>query len=119
VTGLLQVQQQLSSDESQLESLQAQQRALDHETTYATITVLLLGPPPRLAVARRPARHGFGAGLAAGWHGLGRATAWLLTAVGAVLPFAVVLALLGGLGYAARHRLARLARRRRPAEPAA
>jgi hypothetical protein len=119
VTGLLQVQQQLSSDESQLESLQAQQRALDHETTYATITVLLLGPQPRLAVAHRPARHGFGAGLAAGWHGLAHATAWLLTAVGAVLPFAVVIAVLGGLGYAARHRLARLARRRRPAEPAA
>jgi hypothetical protein len=119
VTGLLQVQQQLSSDESQLESLQAQQRALDHETTYATISVLLLGPVPRLAVAHRPARHGFAAGLAAGWHGLGRATAWLLTAVGAVLPFAVVLAVLGGLGLLGRRRLARLARRRRPAEPAA
>jgi Domain of unknown function (DUF4349) len=119
VTGLLQVQQQLSSDESELESLQAQQRALDHETTYATISVLLLGPVPRLAVAHRPARHGFAAGLAAGWHGLGRATAWLLTAVGAVLPFAVVLAVLGGLGLLGRRRLARLARRRRPAEPAA
>jgi hypothetical protein len=119
VTGLLQVQQQLSSDESQLESLQAQQRALAHETTYATISVLLLGPVPRLAVAHRPARHGFAAGLAAGWHGLGRATAWLLTAVGAVLPFAVVLAVLGGLGLLGRRRLARLARRGRPAEPAA
>ena len=119
VTDLLQVQQQLSNDESQLESLLAQQRALNHETTYATISMLLRGPAPRLAAARRPARHGFGVGLAAGWHGLAHATGWLLTAVGAVLPFAVVLAVLGGLGYAGRHRLARLTRRRRPAEPAA
>jgi hypothetical protein len=119
VTDLLQVQQQLSNDESQLESLLAQQQALDHETTYATISVLLLGPKPRLAVAHRPTRHGFAAGLAAGWDGLVHATAWLLTAVGAVLPFALVVALLGGLGYAGRRRLARLTRRRRPAEPAA
>jgi Domain of unknown function (DUF4349) len=119
VTDLLQVQQQLSSDESQLESLLAQQRALDHETTYATISMLLRGPAPRLAAVRRPARHGFGTGLVAGWHGLAHATGWLLTAVGAVLPFAVVLAAVGGLAYAGRRRLARLARRRRPAEPAA
>jgi hypothetical protein len=31
----------------------------------------------------------------------------------------VVLAVVGGLGWAGRRRLARLARRRRPAEPAA
>ena len=116
VSDLLQVQQQLGSDESQLESLQAQQRALDHETQYATISVLLLGPPP-VAAARRPAgRHGFGAGLAAGWHGLVRATAWLLTALGTALPFAAVLAALGGLGYAGWRRAGR---RRRPVEPAA
>jgi hypothetical protein len=116
VGGLLQVQQQLGSDESQLESLQAQQRALDHETAYATISVLLLGPQP-VAAARRPAaRHGFGTGLAAGWHGLARATAWVLTALGSVLPFAVVLAVLGGLGYAGWRWVGR---RRRPVEPAA
>jgi hypothetical protein len=119
VTDLLQVQQQLSNDESQLEALQAEQRALSRETTYATISVLLRGPAPRAGLARRPARHGFGTGLAAGWHGLARATVWLLTALGAVLPFLVVLAVVGGLGYAGRRRLARLARRRRPAEPAA
>jgi hypothetical protein len=116
VSDLLQVQQQLGSDESQLESLQAQQRALDHETAYATISMVLLGPVP-VAAARAPAgRHGFGTGLAAGWHGLARATAWLLTALGAVLPFAVVLAVLGALGYAGWRRVAR---RRRPVEPAA
>jgi hypothetical protein len=116
VSGLLQVQQQLGTDESQLESLQAQQRALDHETSYATISVLLLGPLPKPAAAHRTAaRHGFGTGLAAGWHGLARATAWVLTAAGAVLPFAVVIAVLGGLGYAGW----RWVGRRRRVEPAA
>jgi Domain of unknown function (DUF4349) len=112
VTDLLQVQDQLSSDESNLEALQAQQRALDHETAYATVSVLLLGPLPRAAAHRAAAHGGFGSGLAAGWHGFVRATVWLLTALGVVLPFAVVLALLSGLGYAGRRRLARLARRR-------
>ena len=49
VTGLLQVQKQITSDESDLEALLAQQRALDHETSYATVSMLLLGP----AAARR------------------------------------------------------------------
>jgi Domain of unknown function (DUF4349) len=105
VSGLLSVQEQLSNDESALESLLAQQRALDHETTYATISMLLLGPRPHVA-AHRAARHGFAAGLAAGWHGLGHATSWALTALGVVLPFAVILAIIGGLGWAARRRIA-------------
>ncbi len=46
VPDLLQVQDQLASDESSLEALQAQQRALDRETAYATITMTLLGPAP-------------------------------------------------------------------------
>ena len=47
VPDLLQVQDQLASDESSLEALQAQQRALDRETAYATITMTLLGPRAR------------------------------------------------------------------------
>jgi hypothetical protein len=113
VSGLLQVQQQISSDTSALEALLAQQRALDRETTYATISVLLLGPQPHHA-AHRVSRHGFLAALAAGWRGLGHATAWLLSALGLILPFAVVIAIIGGLGYAGRRRILR--RRGRPTE---
>jgi Domain of unknown function (DUF4349) len=111
VSDLLQVQQQISGDESTLEALQAQQRALDHETTYATISLLLLSPQPHAVLHKAP-RHGFAAGLAAGWRGLRHATALVLTALGAVLPFAVVLAVLGGLGYAGWRRISR--RRTRP-----
>jgi hypothetical protein len=107
VGGLLQVQDQISSDESSLESLLAQQRALSHETTYATISALLLGPRPHRAAHHHAGRRSFLSGLATGWRGLRHATAWVLTALGLILPFAVVLAILGGLGYAGWRRLSR------------
>jgi hypothetical protein len=116
VTSLLQVQNQIASDESDLEALLAQQRALDHETTYATVSMLLLGPVPHAAAAAPHHQRGFLGGLGAGWRGLGHAVAWLATALGLILPFAIVLALLGGLGYAGWHRYAR--RRTRPTETA-
>jgi Domain of unknown function (DUF4349) len=99
VSGLLQVQQQISDDEATLNSLLAQQRALDHETTYATVTMTLVSPPVHTVVHAKPSRHGFVGGLAAGWRALRRATAALLTALGAALPFLVVVFVLGGIGY--------------------
>ncbi|MBO0833538.1 MAG: DUF4349 domain-containing protein, partial [Actinobacteria bacterium] len=45
VADLLRVQQQISDDETTLNSLLAQQRALNGETSYATITMTLLSPP--------------------------------------------------------------------------
>lgn len=115
ISGLLQVQQQISSDESSLEALQAQQRALDRETSYATISLLLVGPKPHAAAHHRHhAREGgFVGGLKSGWHGLGHATTWVLTVLGAVLPFVVALAILGGVGYLLWRRLAK--RRAAPA----
>jgi hypothetical protein len=108
ISELLQVQQQISNDQSTLESLQAQQRALDHETTYATITMTLLGPRHRAAVRRsHPASHGFVAGLTAGWRALRHALGWALTALGAALPFLIVVAIVAGIGYAGRRRFAR------------
>jgi hypothetical protein len=107
VAALLQVQQQISTDESALESLQAQQRALDHETTYATITMTLLGQSHRAQLRRHPARHGFVAGLTAGWRALLHALGWLLTALGAALPFLIVAAIVAGIGYAGRRRFSR------------
>ncbi len=44
VGDLLSVQNQINQEEYSLESMQAQQRALSHETTYATVTLTLLGP---------------------------------------------------------------------------
>ena len=52
VGDLLSVQNQINDEESSLESMQAQQRALSHETTYATVTLTLLGPKAKPLVHR-------------------------------------------------------------------
>lgn len=105
VSGLLNVQEQINSQESDLEALQAQQRALAHATTFATVSLLLVSH--HAEPVRKKKEHGFLTGLAAGWRGLRRATAWMLTAVGAALPFALIVAVAGGIGYAGRRRLLR------------
>jgi Domain of unknown function (DUF4349) len=112
ISDLLSVQDQINEQESSLEALQAQQRALANETSYATVSVTLIGPQParhRAPVSKQ--RHGFTAGLASGWRGLRLVVSAVLTAVGAVLPFAAVVVLLAGAGYAGRRRLLRVLRR--------
>lgn len=117
VSGLLQVQQQISADEATLNSLLAQQRALDHQVTYGTVTMTLVSPPTHKVVHKKPTQHGFVAGLAAGWRALKHATSAVLTAFGAALPFLIVVAILAGLGYLGWRRLPR--RGAGPTEPAA
>ena len=120
ISQLLAVQQQISTQESSLEALQAQQRALSRETSYATVSVQLTGPPQR-PVKQKKAKtrqHGFVAGFSAGWRGLRVVVSGLLTGLGAVLPFAVIAAVAGAAGYAGRRRLTRLLRRRSRPKPA-
>lgn len=116
VPDLLQVQQQISSDETTLNSLLAQQGALNGETADATITMTLQRPPAPAKKVKRPppARHSFFSGLAAGSRTLWHAAGWVVTVLGALLPWAIVAALLTAAGYALRRRLAR----RREAPPA-
>ena len=117
VSALLTVQDQINTQESSLEALQAQQRALGRETSYATVSVVLVSPR-RHSVTARKKEHGFVAGFAAGWRGLRLLVSGLLTALGAVLPFAVIAAALGVAGFAGRRRLMRLLRRRSRPTPA-
>ena len=114
VTDLLQVQQQISADESTLNSLLAQQRALNDETSYATVTMTLVSPP-HVKPHKKPAEHSFLTGLLAGWHALRHASGWAATALGAGLPFLAIAAVLAALGYAGRRRYVR----RRIGPPAA
>jgi Domain of unknown function (DUF4349) len=107
VSGLLGVQDQISQDEASLEALQAQQRALAGETTYATVSMVIVGPPAAHHRHHHKAAAGFVGGLAAGWHALRMVVATALTIAGAALPFAVIAALVAAAAYAARRRLAR------------
>jgi Domain of unknown function (DUF4349) len=114
VSDLLQVQQQISADESTLNSLLAQQRALNDETSYATVTMTLV-PPPHVRPHKKPAGHSFLTGLRTGWRALRHAAGWAATALGAALPFILIAAALAALGYAGRRRYVR----RRIGPPAA
>ena len=57
VSELLSVQNQINDEEADLESMLAQQSALSHETSYATVTLTSSGPRPlprRTRSRRRP-----------------------------------------------------------------
>ena len=107
VGDLLSVQDQINTEESALEAMQAQQSALDHETSYATVTLTILGPKAAPAPVTRAHTPGLVNGLAGGWHAFRTSVSWLLAIIGAVAPFAAIIALIGGLGYWARHRFSR------------
>ena len=102
VTSLLTVQNQINDQESSLESLLAQQRALTHETSFATVSMLLVASPHARHHSRHHAAGGFVAGLKAGWHGLVRAVSVVLTGAGAALPFAVLAVILAYPAYRTR-----------------
>jgi hypothetical protein len=102
VSSLLTVQNQINDQESSLESLLAQQRALTHETSFATVNMLLVASPHAQHHSRHHAAGGFVGGLKAGWHGLVRAVSVVLTGAGAALPFAVIAAVLAYPAYRTR-----------------
>jgi hypothetical protein len=113
ISALLAVQAQINSQESALEAMQAQQRALDHETAYATVSLTLRGPKPhpaRLARHRASTAGGFVGGITDGWKALTAVVTGLLTVLGAALPIGAACALAGYLGY-------RLLRGRRLSRP--
>ena len=103
VRSLLTVQQQINAQESALEALQSRQRALNHEVSYATVSLRLVGP----VTPGHPARNhpktagGFVGGLKAGWTALVAVVSWLLRTLGAVLPIGAACALAGYLAYRA------------------
>ncbi|MGN6681809.1 MAG: DUF4349 domain-containing protein, partial [Streptosporangiaceae bacterium] len=108
VTQLLTVQQTINRQESDLEALLAQQRALAHETSYATVTVVLVGHHAPVAAPKpKKSSPGFVAGLKGGWHALVTVVGWVVTVLGSLLPFLVPIAVLAAIALAGRRRLAR------------
>ncbi len=107
VGQLLSVQEEINNQESALEALLAQQRALAHETSYATVTAVLVGHHARLVAKHKRTSPGFLAGLRGGWHALVVVIGWLLTALGSALPFLIPVLLLAGIAIGGRRRLVR------------
>jgi len=108
---IIAIESQLSRRQADLDSLKAQQAFLTDQTSLSTITVFLEQTEKAVPVEQDEA--GFLAGLERGWEALGRAATVLATGLGAVLPFMVVLLLLGVPAWL----LLRSVLRRRQAEP--
>ena len=93
LSDIIAIESDLARRQADLDSLKSQQAYLADQTSQSTINVYLSLPskvPPAKAET-----HGFLAGLSSGWTALGSATVATLTVVGALLPFAVLLTVLG------------------------
>jgi hypothetical protein len=93
IGDVVRLESELSRREADLDALEARLASLDDSTTLATLVVTLSRPD---ADAPAPAEaDGFIAGLQAGWHALGASATVVLQIVGALIPFAFLLALVG------------------------
>ncbi|MCW2857252.1 MAG: hypothetical protein JWR52_2867 [Marmoricola sp.] len=94
---IIAIESQLSQRQADLDSLEQQQKYLADQTSLATID-LYLTVPGKAPVVLHPHKS-FWSGLKSGWNALGTSTTAVLNAVGAVLPFALVLGLVGYGGW--------------------
>lgn len=106
VRDIIEIENELSVRESDLESLQAQQRALTAETATARVTLTLVrqaAVPPK----PKPEHHrtGFIGGLENGWDAFRTAVVGVATGIGAILPFLALFAVLAIVGRLAWVRL--------------
>ncbi|MCT9006011.1 DUF4349 domain-containing protein [Streptomyces rhizosphaerihabitans] len=93
LSDVVSLEGELSSRESDLEALLAQQASLKDRTSLATITLSLSETPVKKA-EKKDADPGFLDALSGGWNVLVTVVRWLALAIGAVLPFAAALALI-------------------------
>jgi hypothetical protein len=94
VRDVISIESELNRREADLESLQAQQRALSRKTSMATITLQLTTANKPVHHAAAKHRGGFLGGLHRGWDAFRSAAGWLATALGAILPFLLVVLVL-------------------------
>jgi hypothetical protein len=105
IGDIIVIERELAQREANLESLQAQQHALQSQTSMATVTLSLTTKLVTSPVKKH--EHGFLGGLSRGWHNFTDAAGSVLTGVGVALPFVVLIALLGAAAVALRRRWTR------------
>ncbi|MBX7269171.1 DUF4349 domain-containing protein [Micromonospora sp. Llam7] len=112
IGDLVAVENELARREADLASLEAKKRRLDDLTALSTITVTLVGPDA--TVAEEESQIGFLVGLNGGWKVFLTSMTVLVTVLGAILPWLLVLGVpAGALWWLSRRR-----RRHQPVEPA-
>lgn len=93
IKDIVALERELSDREAELDALRAVQQSLGADVSRSSLTVELQTDQTETIVAQEQG-NGFVAGLRRGWSAFGETTAALLTGVGAVLPFAIALAVL-------------------------
>jgi hypothetical protein len=93
IGDIVSLESELSRREADLESLKARKAKLDDTTALSTITLSLLGPDTPARAAEPKQETGFVAGLKTGWHAFVASLEVLLTILGALLPWLLVLGL--------------------------
>ena len=88
ITDIASIERELTTRQSTLETLLGQQKAMADRVAMAPLTVTLK------TKLTKPDSNPFLDGLAAGWQALGAMTKALLTVIGAVIPLAVVAAVI-------------------------
>lgn len=95
IDQLLRFENAITERRGQYQSLKAQRDHLADQTSMSTIDLDVSVPPAHVTTVAHPSQAGFVTGLRHGWTALTDTVRVALTALGAVLPFAVLLALVG------------------------
>lgn len=93
IDDIVNLEQEIATRESDLESLQARQKSLNAQTSYATVTLRLEGPAA--ASHARKGAGGFGGGVSSGWRAFTAFLGGLALVFGWLLPFLGLAALIG------------------------
>ncbi|MEP9361976.1 DUF4349 domain-containing protein [Nocardioides sp. CN2-186] len=95
IRDIMAIEAQLSRRQAVLDSLEKQAAYLSSQTTLSTITVSVDQIPEKKAVVAADDDSGFVSGLTAGWDALTTFAVGAATVVGALLPWVVVVAVIG------------------------
>ena len=95
IRDIMAIESELAQRQAELDSLAQQQAYLKDQTSMATVKVNIERKPDPKAPVTKDDDSGFLAGLAAGWDGLKTTVVAVATVVGALLPFAVVVLIIG------------------------
>jgi hypothetical protein len=93
ISDIITLENELTTRQAQLESLEAQQRGLDDQVSLSTIHLSLTTEPVESVVEDNSPKS-FLDGLEAGWNGLTAFVSWFLVAFGLLLPWLIVFALI-------------------------
>ena len=98
ISDIIRIESQLSRRQADLESLEGRLSYLNNQTSMSTISVNISLPPKEKKEAKKeePEEAGFLAGLEDGWQALKSFGTGTATVAGALLPWTVVLLVVGG-----------------------